>query len=236
MTGLAVPFSIGRIAFGRPIGQLALVLGVLHPYLVWFSQEVCVYGLLFTLSSLATLGLLRALRRNRWSDWMRYGLAAAAACYTHLTTLWMIAAHLALIAWEGKRLLRRTWGLLALGILDEPHPPVPGRAGRPDRSQEPLPLESGVEGRGPGELGLARFPRLAGALVSPRRRRGLARGSRLDLRICRAWGWRALLCGTHSLSVLSLLPETLGSFCVCSSHPRSFRGREDAERPGVGAV
>ncbi len=117
MVGLAVLFSIGRIAFGQPVGRLALALGALQPYLVWFSQEVRVYGLLFALSSLATLGLLRALRRNRWSDWLRYGLAVAAACYTHLTALWMIAAHLALTAWEGKRLLRPPRGLLALGII-----------------------------------------------------------------------------------------------------------------------
>ena len=62
MVGLAVLFSIGRIAFGQPVGRLALALGALQPYLVWFSQEVRVYGLLFALSSLATLGLLRALR------------------------------------------------------------------------------------------------------------------------------------------------------------------------------
>jgi len=62
MVGLAVLFSIGRIAFGQPVGRLALALGALQPYLVWFSQEVRFYGLLFALSSLATLGLLRALR------------------------------------------------------------------------------------------------------------------------------------------------------------------------------
>jgi len=117
LIGLAFLFPLGRIAFGRAIGRLALAMGVLQPYLVWFSQEVRVYGLLFALSSLSTLELLRALQRNRWSSWLRYRVAIAAACYTHLTALWMITAHLALAAWEGRRLGWPPRWLLALTVI-----------------------------------------------------------------------------------------------------------------------
>jgi len=60
---------------------------------VWFSQNARGYiGLLF-FTLLTGWLLLRALGRDRRSDWLAYAVAGAAGVYTHLTMVFVVLAH-----------------------------------------------------------------------------------------------------------------------------------------------
>ena len=75
-------------------GSALLALSYHH---VWFSQNARGYTLLGFLTLLSTWLLLRALREGRASDYLLYALACAAGMYTHLTMMFVIAGHVAVI-------------------------------------------------------------------------------------------------------------------------------------------
>ena len=68
----------------------AALLVALHPTPVMASQNARMYSLSTALVILATLLLLRAMRRGR--GWWAYGIAAAAACGTHYYAFFTVAA------------------------------------------------------------------------------------------------------------------------------------------------
>ncbi len=94
--GLAWLWHLGTLVSRKSNRLIALALGASQPYLIWFAQEARVYGLLFALSAMSGVWLLRALRKDCLRYWLLYALTLAAACYVHLTTVFLAIAHLGL--------------------------------------------------------------------------------------------------------------------------------------------
>ncbi len=79
--------------FGEPAAKLAAVFLALGPFLIRYGQEARMYGLVAFLLTLATWALVGAVqdRQTRW--WVVYGMAMAAALYTHYYSVFMFAVH-----------------------------------------------------------------------------------------------------------------------------------------------
>lgn len=102
---LTVPLSycLGRRLFGRPTASITAALVAASPFLVYYSQEARMYGLLLDLALVASWLLLRAVRSGRF--WALYAVALAAAFYTHYSAMLLALAHLAFvgaISWTGR--------------------------------------------------------------------------------------------------------------------------------------
>ncbi|MBN1178846.1 MAG: glycosyltransferase family 39 protein [Anaerolineae bacterium] len=131
----------GIVRLGRELdtprtGFLAGFLAALAPYYIWYSQDARMYMLKAAFDVLALLCLVRALKDPaRKRLWIGFAAFEALSLYTHLTTLFLIAFHAALILvvgaralilslskdervlGEGLRMIPRAWtrGALALG-------------------------------------------------------------------------------------------------------------------------
>jgi 4-amino-4-deoxy-L-arabinose transferase-like glycosyltransferase len=75
----------------------AAVLTVSYQH-VWFSQNARGYTMMGFFALLSTHFLLRALESRRASDYAFYALTCAAGIYTHLTMVFVVAGHVAVIA------------------------------------------------------------------------------------------------------------------------------------------
>ncbi|MGQ9584325.1 MAG: glycosyltransferase family 39 protein [Anaerolineae bacterium] len=89
---LAVPPAVrlGALLWGRRTGYLAGLLVVLLPILVWYSQEVRMFGLAATLAVAACWCLVEGLRRGGWGWWLGYALCILAGCYSYLFTAFLL--------------------------------------------------------------------------------------------------------------------------------------------------
>ncbi len=71
---------------------------------IWFSQNARGYTGLIFWCLIASVLFLRGIERPGWGTWIGYGVAVAAAGYTHLTAGFVVAAHglvwLGLLAWR----------------------------------------------------------------------------------------------------------------------------------------
>ena len=89
--GLAVPlgYLLVRELYGHRAGAVAAVLLAFNPFLIWYSQEVRMFGLANTLLLAASLALVGALQRvGGWHRWAVYVLLAAASFYTFCFRRW----------------------------------------------------------------------------------------------------------------------------------------------------
>jgi len=105
LASLAVLWAIVREQAGRVPTLFALLLLAISYHHVWFSQNARGYtGILFW-TSVATLFLIKGLKRPDWRVWTGYGLSVAAGMYTHLSAGFFFASH-ALVygaAWLARR-------------------------------------------------------------------------------------------------------------------------------------
>jgi len=92
---------------------LAGLLFTLNPLLLFYSQEVRMYGLALTLALASTLCAWQALTGvgQTWRWWVAYWLTATAALYTLYYTAFLFVAHL-LWAYAARRRLRGDWRAL----------------------------------------------------------------------------------------------------------------------------
>ena len=92
---LAVPlgYQLVRHLCGHWAGLAAALLLAFNPFLVWYSQEVRMFGLTTTLLLAASLCLVHALGRRGGGWWLAYILLAAASFYTYLFSALVLAAH-----------------------------------------------------------------------------------------------------------------------------------------------
>jgi mannosyltransferase len=132
---LAVPLTyvLGRRLLSVGGGLLGATLVALSPHLVWYSQEVKMYGAILALGSLAVYGLRRAVdeasqvskdfRSLKW--WAVAVGATTLALYCHVLAALLIPLQviLGLIWWPRTR---RHWrgALVALGCLTLPYLPL----------------------------------------------------------------------------------------------------------------
>jgi Dolichyl-phosphate-mannose-protein mannosyltransferase len=99
----AVPvlYLIGDAIAGRRAGITAAALFAVLPFAVFYGSEARAYGLVLLLIPLSTLGLLKGLKAEGIGWWVVYGLASAAAIYSHYTAgvalaaqaAWVLIAH-----------------------------------------------------------------------------------------------------------------------------------------------
>ena len=86
---LTVPvlYALGRELFGRRVALLAAGLLALSPIHLYYSQEARQYVPVLWLGALAAWLFTRALRANRWGDWLGSASLMAVACYVHYSAL-----------------------------------------------------------------------------------------------------------------------------------------------------
>jgi len=113
--------------FDRTSASVALVILAVAPFLIRYSQEARMYGVLGLFLILATYALLRATEKKasyKW--WVIYVLAMVAGLYTHYFTALVVAAHWTYLIsldkpslWKiGKTTwLSRDWWLANLAIV-----------------------------------------------------------------------------------------------------------------------
>jgi len=64
----------------------------LSPFQVYYAQEMRPYSFHVTICILAALAMIRALDRNRWRDWLLFGLCMVVGIYNHFFMVFCIMA------------------------------------------------------------------------------------------------------------------------------------------------
>jgi mannosyltransferase len=130
--------SVGRVAgrpgregAGRVAGLIAAGIMALAPFGVFYGVEARPYGAMMLFVALSTLALLRATRPGapaRW--WVLYTLAAAAAAYSHYTSIFVLGVEALWALWLSRERIRTAViANLAIGVLYLPWlPHVRGKA------------------------------------------------------------------------------------------------------------
>lgn len=90
---IAATFFLVRRLFGSSAARLAAVFTAIGPFLVRYSQEARMWGLLATLVALSTFYLVRYFQEHRSKDMLIYGILIAAALYTQYYAVFAIAFH-----------------------------------------------------------------------------------------------------------------------------------------------
>ncbi|HUC86730.1 MAG TPA: glycosyltransferase family 39 protein [Candidatus Saccharimonadales bacterium] len=93
IAAIPLAYLLVRRLWSEPAARLAALFVATGPFLIRYSQEARMYGMVAFLLLLATYILLRALESNRWVWWLAYTLTMAAAIYTHYYTIFVIAVH-----------------------------------------------------------------------------------------------------------------------------------------------
>jgi hypothetical protein len=97
----AIPlvYAIGARTVGRRAGMVAAALTALAPFMIFYSSEARAYQLAIVLVLLSTLAMLTAVRDRRSGWWVAYGACSCAACYTHYTSAFALAAQGLWVLW-----------------------------------------------------------------------------------------------------------------------------------------
>lgn len=106
---LAIPvaYLLIRKLWNEPAARLAALFVAAGPFLIRYSQEARMYGMVAFLLLLATYLLVKALETNRWNWWVGYSVVLAAALYTHYYSVFMIVVHWIYVASLSDRHKRR---------------------------------------------------------------------------------------------------------------------------------
>lgn len=91
-------FLLVRRLFSNRAARLAALFLALAPFLVRYSQEARMYGMLAFFAALSTYLLVRAWQNRRWRDWLLYALAIAGGLYTYYYVIFLIVFHWAYVA------------------------------------------------------------------------------------------------------------------------------------------
>lgn len=92
-------YLVGVRTVGRRAALLAAALTTLSPFMIYYSAEARAYGLMMFFVLAATLSLLLALDTGRRRWWVLFALFAAAAFYTHYTSLFVLGVELVWVLW-----------------------------------------------------------------------------------------------------------------------------------------
>lgn len=94
---------LGARLFGPRTGVIAGLLFAVVPSTSRYGQEARSYALVTLLAVGATLLLVRALERPRWSRWAGYGAAIAGLGLAHLVAVTLVAGHAVAVALARRR-------------------------------------------------------------------------------------------------------------------------------------
>jgi hypothetical protein len=114
---VALMVPVGRLLAGERVGLIAAVILATSPFHIWYSQEARMYTFLAFLVLLAHWFLIRNLHRPTAANWVGYGLAMAAAVYTHYLALLVLVAHYTFFSLHYRRLRREFRSWLATSLL-----------------------------------------------------------------------------------------------------------------------
>ena len=122
---VAAMIPLGEL-LGSGVGTGAALLLALHPFAVWWSQEMRMYSLAALLALASTWALAGWVRRPRWRCWLGYVLASAGGLYTlYLSAFVLLAQGIATAPWLLRRrdfagLARWALALLAVAVIFAP--------------------------------------------------------------------------------------------------------------------
>ncbi len=109
MLGVPAFYHFARLLFDERVGLVALALGVIAPFQVYYAQEARQYALSITCATWAMVGLLALLQGKRYG-WRLYVIAGVAGLYTHyFSVLMLIAVHAWLVVYPPARQQWRRW-------------------------------------------------------------------------------------------------------------------------------
>lgn len=116
--GIPALYVLGRRLLGWKVGLLAAFFWAVHPYLIWHSQDARNYAIWVSFSALAVWFGVRALNKNRFVDYVIYGLAAFLAVSVFYLDLFTLAATCFYVLLEYRHSLRdRVYFLLAVVLV-----------------------------------------------------------------------------------------------------------------------
>ena len=115
LAAVAALYCCGRWMFGHRAGLCAAFLLAISPFHTFHSQDLKDYVLISCTAIVSAATLYRAAVRNRLRDWVWYGVAAAATCYSSMfaapllvaINLWFLSQVVGHSSEERRRLLRR---------------------------------------------------------------------------------------------------------------------------------
>jgi 4-amino-4-deoxy-L-arabinose transferase-like glycosyltransferase len=106
---LSIPliYLLGIRTVGRRAALVAAALTTVSPFMIYYSTEARAYAVMMLLVMGSTLAMLVAVdsRRNRW--WVLYAVCSCAAVYTHLTSVFVLAAQFFWLWWAHPDARRR---------------------------------------------------------------------------------------------------------------------------------
>ncbi len=97
LASIVMTYRLGVPLVGRTEAGVAALLLTTSYHHIWFSQNARGYTLLGFLTLLSTHALLRAAGSGRTRDYVVYALASFAGVYTHLTMVFVVAGHAAVV-------------------------------------------------------------------------------------------------------------------------------------------
>ena len=92
VVSIGLVFALGKELFNRTTALIAAFIVAIAPIQIWFAQEARMYALVSMLALAAGLFAVRALRTNRWPDWLMLGLCEGLALLTDIAALWFVIA------------------------------------------------------------------------------------------------------------------------------------------------
>jgi 4-amino-4-deoxy-L-arabinose transferase-like glycosyltransferase len=111
-------YLLGKALAGRRAGFIAASLATVSPFAIWYSQEVRNYSFLMFFSAVSSLLAWRILTGQR-RRWVAYVLASAAAIYSNLSAVFLIAGQylFGLPALSHRKRLLVRWLVAGVAIL-----------------------------------------------------------------------------------------------------------------------
>lgn len=91
----AIPlvYLLMKSLWNERAARTAALLVTFGPFLIRYSQEARMYGMLAVLSLAATYVLIRAWQSNNYAWWLGYAVIMTASLYTHYYTVFVIVVH-----------------------------------------------------------------------------------------------------------------------------------------------
>lgn len=104
---ISTAFFLTRKLFGRKVSWVTLLLLIVSPMLIRFSDEARMYTLAALIVVAATYVLIKATETNSRKLWILYGVLVSLGMWTHYFTAFAWLAHL---AWHGTQIYRKGMG------------------------------------------------------------------------------------------------------------------------------
>jgi len=93
-------YALGKTLLDRRLGWALGIACVLSPSLIYQHQMIRMYSLFTFFACLSLVGFLRALRTNRWQDWILTAAANLLGFYTFLFMTFLIVAEILVVIWH----------------------------------------------------------------------------------------------------------------------------------------